>query len=76
MRVRQKDLDMRAASPLQLSALQAQLESRKDIVTILWSEFDISQPGFGRQVVLNMFVKSQEGGWLGGSSPDFHTPKV
>ena len=30
----------------------------------------------GRQVVLHNVVKSWKGGWLGGSGPDFHTPKL
>ena len=35
-------------------------------------------PGYilGRQVFSDNFVKSRKGGWLGGSSPDFHTPKL
>ena len=30
----------------------------------------------GRQVSLDNVVKSRKGGWLGGSSPDFHTLKL
>ena len=31
---------------------------------------------FSRQVVLDNSVKSRKGGWLDGSSPDFHTPEL